>query len=138
MSRSATSWSATLPAAATGAAAGGSPKTRRIGAGDGGGGGAATGVGRDGAVGEGLSGTAICSASSASQADLVGAMWSSAHASRWRAVATWLSQHATEQNTRRVRARLQVETLHWKYFELNAMSVRQALHLSHVSAMPPG
>lgn len=61
---------------------------------------------------------------------------SSAHASRWRAVATWLSQQTTEQNTRRIRARLQVETLHWKYFEPNAMSVRQALHNSQVSAMP--
>jgi hypothetical protein len=51
-------------------------------------------------------------------------------------VATWLSQHATEQNTRRIRARLQVETLHWKYFEPNGMAVRQALHKSQVSAMP--
>jgi hypothetical protein len=33
---------------------------------------------------------------------------------------------------------LQVETLHWKYFSPKSMSLRQALHLSHVSAMPEG
>jgi len=50
--------------------------------------------------------------SSRSHAIRVGAIRSSAHASRWRRVATWLSQQATEQNTRRIRVRLQVETLH--------------------------
>ena len=74
-------------------------------------------------------------ASSRSHVIRVGAILSSAHASRWRRVATWLSQHTIEQNTRRIRARLQVETLHWKYFEPNAMSVRQAVHKSQVSAM---
>jgi hypothetical protein len=73
--------------------------------------------------------------SSRSHATRVGAILSSAHASRWRSVATWLSQHTTEQNTRRIRARLQVETLHWKYFEPKVISVRQALHRNQVSAM---
>src|SRR4051794_6495761 len=40
-----------------------------------------------------------------------GARASTAQASRWRRVATCESQHGTEQNTRPVRARLQVETL---------------------------
>lgn len=73
--------------------------------------------------------------SSCSHVARLGAILSSAHASRWRSVATWLSQHITEQNTRRIRARLQVETLHWKYFEPKVISVRQALHRSQVSAM---
>jgi hypothetical protein len=37
-----------------------------------------------------------------------------------------------------MRARLQVETLHWKYLAPNAMSLRHALHTSQVSAMAEG
>lgn len=72
--------------------------------------GVAEAAGRGGVgAGRGSAGSLACSRS---QAALVGAILSSAHASRWRRVATWLSQHTTEQNTRRMRARLQVETLH--------------------------
>src|SRR5512140_1620979 len=63
-------------------------------------------------AGVGRAGSAGSLACSRSQASLDGAILSSAHASRWRRVATWLSQQGTEQNTRRIRARLQVETLH--------------------------
>ena len=96
---------------------------------------AGAGVGRG--VGAGAR-EASSAASSRSQAALVGAILSSAQASRWRRVATWLSQHMTEQKTRRMRARLQVETLHWKYLAPNAMSLRHALHTSQVSAMGAG
>jgi len=48
----------------------------------------------------------------ASQAARVGARSSTAQASRWRSIDRCESQQATEQNTRRVRSRLQVETLH--------------------------
>src|SRR5262245_29983877 len=56
---------------------------------------------------------------------LVGAIASTAQASRWRSVATWLSQHGTLQNTRRMRARLQVDTLHTQWRAPNGMSLRQ-------------
>ncbi len=65
-----------------------------------------------GEAGAGRAGSGDWLASSRSHAIRVGAIRSSAHASRWRSVATWLSQQATEQNTRRIRVRLQVETLH--------------------------
>ena len=132
-----------MPAGAGGA----SPTIRRGTGAAGGGAGAAevTGAGRAGGAGGPLAarpitraGSGGSSASSRSHAALLGAILSSAQASRWRSVATWLSQHGTEQNTSRIRARLQVETLHWKYFAPNAMSLRQALHTSQVSAMPAG
>jgi len=66
-----------------------------------------------GGVAAGRAGSGGWLLSSRSHATRVGAIRSSAHASRWRRVATWLSQQATEQNTRRIRVRLQVETLHW-------------------------
>src|SRR5688572_17594198 len=55
---------------------------------------------------------ASSAATSAAHASRLGARASTAHASRWRRIATWLSQHATEQNTSLVRLRLQVDTLH--------------------------
>src|SRR5437870_6733416 len=55
---------------------------------------------------------ALRSASSAAHSLALGARASTAHASRWRSIATWLSQQATLQNTSRMRARLQVDTLH--------------------------
>jgi hypothetical protein len=57
----------------------------------------------------------------------VGAVASTAHASRCRRMATWLSQQATLQKTRRVRDRLQVDTLHTKCVAPNAMLLRHAL-----------
>ena len=73
---------------------------------------AVAGPGRGAAAGVGRAGSEGWLLSSRSHAARLGAIRSSAHASRWRAVAMWLSQHATEQNTRRIRARLHVETLH--------------------------
>jgi len=69
-------------------------------------------VSERGGAGAGRTGSGGWLLSSRSHAIRVGAIRSSAHASRWRRVATWLSQQATEQNTRRIRVRLQVETLH--------------------------
>jgi len=74
-------------------------------------------AGRSGAVGasERWVGEAPLSPRWASQAARVGARSSTAHDSRWRTVDRWESQQATEQNTRRVRSRLQVETLQTQY-----------------------
>ncbi|MBK7534156.1 MAG: hypothetical protein IPI49_02070 [Myxococcales bacterium] len=69
--------------------------------------GAATATGREGAL-EAVDSTCACSACHCAR---VGLRASTAQASRWRSVATWLSQQATEQNTSRVRFRLQVDTL---------------------------
>src|SRR5262245_27141934 len=90
-----------LSAGAEGVAAGAGAAATIRGAGFGGGG----GVG----VRAALSPAAACSAS---QACRVGARASTAHESRWRRIATWLSQQATEQNTSLVRLRLHVDTLH--------------------------
>ena len=57
-----------------------------------------------------------------------GARASTAHASRWRSVATCESQHATEQNTSRVRSRLQVDTLQTQCTAPNRIGFRHALH----------
>ena len=48
----------------------------------------------------------------AALAQALGARFSSAQASRWRAVGRWLSQHPTLQKNSAVRGRLQVDTLH--------------------------
>jgi hypothetical protein len=83
----------------------------------------------------GRAGGADSCASSDSQAWRLGLRASTAQASRWRASATWLSQQDTEQNTRRVRLRLQVETLHTQWIVEKPSSLRQALHLSQKSLM---
>jgi len=74
-------------------------------------------AGRSGAVGasERWVGEAPLSPRWDSHAARVGARSSTAHDSRWRTVERCESQQATEQNTRRVRSRLQVETLHTQY-----------------------
>ena len=64
----------------------------------------------------------------------VGARASTAHASRWRSVATWESQQETEQNTSRVRSRLQVDTLHTQWVAPNGMGFRHALHRYQTSS----
>src|SRR5262245_45356926 len=68
----------------------------------------------------------------------LGARSSTAQASRWRRVATCESQHGTEQNTRRVRLRLQVETLHTQWMAWKAMPVLQALQSIQGSAAGDG
>jgi len=78
-------------------------------------GGGAKVAGRSGAVGASvrwLGGVPLDSPRWASQAARVGARSSTAQASRCRSIDRCESQQATEQNTRRVRSRLQVETLH--------------------------
>jgi ferredoxin len=72
-------------------------------------------------------------ASSACQTWRLGLRASTAQASRWRASATWLSQQETEQKTRRMRLRLQVETLQTQWAVENPSSLRQALHFSQNS-----
>src|SRR5690606_27533251 len=83
-SRSASA-SLTVPSTAAAVVGETSPTTRRTGAAAG----AAAGLGAGGGF----------VASSLSHASLLGARASTAHASRWRASATWLSQHDTVQNT---------------------------------------
>ncbi len=72
-------------------------------------------------------------ASSSCHAWRLGLRASTAQDSRWRASATWLSQQDTEQNTRRVRLRLQVDTLQTQWIVEKPISLRQALHLSQKS-----
>jgi hypothetical protein len=72
-------------------------------------------AGRSGAVGASVrwvGGVPPVSPRWASQAARAGARSSTAQASRWRSIDRCESQQATEQNTRRVRSRLQVDTLH--------------------------
>lgn len=85
-----------------------------------------------GADGLALAASLACSSC---QACLVGLRASTAQASRWRASATWLSQQETEQKTRRVRLRLQVETLQTQWIVENPSSLRHALHFSQNSLM---
>lgn len=85
-----------------------------------------------GADGLALAASLACSSC---QACLVGLRASTAQASRWRASATWLSQQETEQKTRRVRLRLQVETLQTQWIAENPSSLRHALHFSQNSLM---
>lgn len=87
--------------------------------------------------GAGADGLALAAslACSSCQACLLGLRASTAQASRWRASATWLSQQETEQKTRRVRLRLQVETLQTQWTVENPSSLRHALHFSQNSLM---
>lgn len=85
-----------------------------------------------GAAGLALAASLACSSC---QACLLGLRASTAQASRWRASATWLSQQETEQKTRRVRLRLQVETLQTQWIVENPSSLRHALHFSQNSLM---
>jgi len=64
----------------------------------------------------------------------LGARSSTAHASRWRIVDRCESQHATEQNTRRVRSRLQVDTLQTQCVAPNRMGFRHALQIIQTSS----
>src|SRR5438874_3071015 len=123
-SRSATSTSLTLPSAAAAVAGDASPMTRRT-----------TGAAGAAGLASTDAGSGGFSASSLSHACLLGARASTAHASRWRRIATWLSQHGTVQNTRRVRKRLHVDTLHTQCAAPNEIGFLHALHLSQVSAM---
>ena len=75
-------------------------------------------------------------ASSACQAATVGDVASTAHASRWRNMATCESQHDTEQNTKRVRLRLHVDTEQTQWVTEKPMPRLHALHFSH-SFMAP-
>src|SRR3954452_15215994 len=63
-------------------------------------------------IGAGAGADRAAGGSSSACSPRFGATSSTTHASRWRMVERWESQQATEQNTRRVRFRLQVETLH--------------------------
>src|SRR5688572_18034182 len=74
--------------------------------GGGAGGGARTTAGAGAGLGTGAAGAAASARCSASHCTRLGASASTAQASRWRRVATWLSQHGTLQNTSRVRLRL--------------------------------
>ena len=82
-------------------------------------------------VGESGVAIGVAAASSACQAASVGDVASTAHASRCRSTATWLSQHDTEQNTNRVRLRLHVDTEHTQCMAEKPMPRLHALHLSH-------
>jgi len=64
--------------------------------------------------------------------DRLGAVFSTAQASRWRMVGKWASQHDTVQKNVGMRLPLHVETLHTQYVALYAIGSLQLLHLRHV------
>jgi hypothetical protein len=64
----------------------------------------------------------------------VGAVSSTAHASRCRIIGTCASQQSTLQNTNPLRLRVQVDTLHTKYVAENAIGSLHVLQRFQTSA----